>query len=347
MKELNSSVKTSFFKKIFIRICRAIGYEIIDQNNLYLPTLDKFIGENLSSAGKKSINLPLGEVKITRKIKTLDIIIKTCTSVNLVSQSKERIFGEKKSEYTFRSINSIIKNINFAKKIMSNVLFKIFVIDYNSETSDLKKIKEKLIYSKIPHEIINLNVAEFENKIKKINQKNEVVKENMLSTMASIYKSFLLAKEKCNDLIYFVEDDYIHNVEAISEMLFTYERISSQSKKELIICPTDYPFLYNKVEKTEIYLGNKRHWRSTEETLLTFMTSKKLLEKHWKSFEGMSQFENSPFEKPLHKIYKEELCLSPIPSLAMHCTNINSVFGLSPNFDWRNIWKENKSFLDE
>ena len=343
MKKINITVKTSFFKKIFIKICRILGYEIIDQNNLYIPTSDKFINEELSKAGKKSINLPLGEVKITRSVQTLDIIIKTCTSINLVSQSKERIFEEKKSEYTFRSVNSIIKSINFAKKIMPKILFKIFVIDHNSSIEDLKIIEKILIYSKIPYEIINLNIAEFENKIKKINQKNEKIGVNMLSTMSSIYKSFLLAKENCNDLIYFVEDDYIHHNEAISEMLFTYERISSQSKKELIICPSDYPFLYNKVEKTQIYLGNRRHWRKTEETLLTFMISKKLIEKYWKSFENMCQFENSPFEKPLHEMYEHELCLSPIPSLAMHCTNINSVYGLPPNFEWKKIWEENKN----
>ena len=344
MKKINTTVKTNFFKKIFVKICRILGYEIIDQNNLYLPTSDKFINEELSKAGEKSINLPLGEVKITRPVQTLDIIIKTCTSINLVSQSKERIFEEKKSEYTFRSVNSIIKSINFAKKIMPNILFKIFVIDHNSSIEDLKIIEKKLIYSKISYEIINLNIAEFENKIQKINQKNEKVEENMLATMSSIYKSFLLAKENCNDLVYFVEDDYIHHNEAISEMLFTYERISSQSKKELIICPSDYPFLYNKVEKTQIYLGNKRHWRTTEETLLTFMISKKLIEKYWKSFENMCQFENSPFEKPLHKMYEHELCLSPIPSLAMHCTNINSVFGLPPNLDWKKMWEENENY---
>ena len=47
----------------------------------------------------------------------------------------------------------------------------------------------------------------------------------------------------------------------------------------------------------------------------------------------MCQCELYPFEKPLHEIYKEEYCLSPIPSLAMHCTNINSVYGISPNID--------------
>ena len=38
--------------------------------------------------------------------------------------------------------------------------------------------------------------------------------------------------------------------------------------------------------------------------------------------------------------YDKELCISPIPSLAVHFTNINSIFGLSPNVDWEKIWEE-------
>ena len=43
----------------------------------------------------------------------------------------------------------------------------------------------------------------------------------------------------------------------------------------------------------------------------------------------MCTFEHYPFESPLHEIYKDELCISPIPSIAIHCTNVNSIFGLS------------------
>jgi len=71
-------------------------------------------------------------------------------------------------------------------------------------------------------------------------------------------------------------------------------------------------------------------------------TSKKMIEKYWTTLIEMSETEHSPFEIPLHKIYKNELCLSPIPSLAMHCTNVNSVFGLSPNINWKKLWDENK-----
>ena len=68
MKKQNSQIKTNFFKKIFIKICRIFGYEIIDQSNFYVPTQEKSLNENLNIQGKKSISLPLGETKVSRKI---------------------------------------------------------------------------------------------------------------------------------------------------------------------------------------------------------------------------------------------------------------------------------------
>ena len=31
------------------------------------------------------------------------------------------------------------------------------------------------------------------------------------------------------------------------------------------------------------------------------------------------------------------------PSLSIHCANINSVFGLSPNVDVKKLWDQNKN----
>ena len=108
MKELKSS-KKSVIKKIFIKICRFLGYEIIDQSDFFIPTLNKYLNEEISIKGKKSINLPLGEVKITRQVKSLDIIIRTCASINMLTQNKDRIFQKEKIEYTLRSVNSILR----------------------------------------------------------------------------------------------------------------------------------------------------------------------------------------------------------------------------------------------
>ena len=65
------------------------------------------------------------------------------------------------------------------------------------------------------------------------------------------------------------------------------------------------------------------------------MTSKKLIEKNFHIIEKMGKEWVRPLENHLHEIYKKNPCLSPIPSLAYHCTNVNSVFGVSPNIDYK------------
>jgi len=344
MKEQNKSIRSSPFKKIFVKICRIFGYEIIDQSNFYVPSQKKTLQENLNIQGEKSIALPLGETKITRKVVALTVIFRSCTSINMLTKNKKRLFDQNKSEYTFRSLNSIIKSLNQAKAALPKIEFDIIVIDHNSEKNDIEQMKKQLDKSNLKNSIILLNVNEFVNNIKSINAKNEKVTQNQISNMSNIHKSLLVAKDQCNDLVYFVEDDYLHQLDSIYEMIITYERISSQMNRELFICPTDYPYLYTKVDTTNIFLGSNKHWRKVEETLCTFLTSKIILQKYWKKFISMCQFEHYPFEQPLHDIYKSEYCLSPIPSLALHCTNINSVFGLSPNMNWKKIWEENKNY---
>ena len=341
MKKINNSKKNNLIKKLFIKLCRLIGFEIIDQSNLNLPVSKKTATDNLGQIGKKIITLPLGETKISRPVKSLDIIIKTCTSINLVTQNKKRIFEKNKSDYTFRTINSLINSLNFSKNFLKDIDIKIYIIDDNSKKEDLEKICKIIAKINIKFEIINLDLEKFK-QIKVLNKNNPAIEKNMRATMASILTSFNIAKEKSNDLVYFVEDDYIHKKETIIEMVSTYEKIATELDRELFLCPVDYPYLYKKLDNSNILIGNNYHWRTVNESLLTFLTSKNLVNKYWNELLLMAENEHSPFETPLHKIYEKELCLSPIPSLAMHCTNVNSIFGLSPNMNWKKLWDENE-----
>ncbi len=340
MKNIKNSNKPGFFKKIFIKISRKIGYEIIDQNNFEIVTSEKKIDGHLSSLGYKSISLPLGEVKITRKVKALDIIIRTCASVNMLTQNKSRLFEKEKIEYTIRTIRSMLNSSKDPELGQLEINFK--VIDYNSTSENLNAIDNVFKEFNKKYSLINLDVSKFIEQIEKINQRGEKVTNNQISNMANIHQSLLEAK-KCQDLIYFVEDDYIHKKESLKEMVFTYERLASQTNNEIILCPTDYPYLYAKSEITQNFLGQDYHWRKVNETLCTFLTSKKMIEKYWDKYVSMCEKEHAPFEKPLHEIYEKELCISPIPSLALHFTNINSIFGLSPNVNWKDVWDENEA----
>ena len=52
-------MKKNIFKKLFIKISKLVGYELIDQTEFYSPTLEKNLDEKLSNKNK-SIILPLG-----------------------------------------------------------------------------------------------------------------------------------------------------------------------------------------------------------------------------------------------------------------------------------------------
>jgi hypothetical protein len=320
-------------KKLFIKLCKLMGYEIIDQNNFYSPTLNKELNEDLSSINQKSIVLPLGEVKITRNIKSILIIFRTNTEIEIWDQNKKRLFEKPKIEYSLRSLNSLIRSINFCYSKYPNIKINLLVVDDNSKKENLNKL-EKLIDNRA--EIINFNREDYKNKIRP--QTNE----ETIGNLASLYQSFELAKEQGEDLIYFVEDDYLHFEPMLEEMIASYERIASQLNKDIFMCPSDYPYLYMDNRKTNILVGNKRHWRTVDKTLCTFLTSKKLLDKYWDNFKKTCETRHDPFEKHLNEIYNQEICISPLKSLSLHLTNVNSSYGLSPFIDYKKLWDENK-----
>ena len=349
MKKIqNQKHKKNFFKKIFIKFCRKIGYEIIDQNNLYISTLEKNAEENLSEPGKFSISVPLGKVDIKRQVKDLTIIIRSYTSTevdksrNMLDQNKKRIFDSPKIEYTLRTINSVINSSHEALKEFKNLKINLIITDDNSKLENLEKIKKLMENANFDKSLISVNKNDYLDQINKNDEFGKPISDSMISNMINILVSVNLTKEIGKDLVYFVEDDYIHKKEAITEMLFAYEKISSQTGREIFLCPADYPYLYTKTENTNIFIGNKRHWRTVKETLITFLTSKKMILKYIDSFISMSTMRHHPMEKKLHEIYKKEYCLSPIPSLAMHSTNVNSAYGVPPNYEWIKNWDENK-----
>ena len=336
MKKIENSRKANFLKKIFIKLCRLFGFEIIDQSNFNSPTLDKYLNETLSVQGKKSITIPLGRINIKNKIKRLKIILRTCTSELIMDQNKRRIFDKEKNEYTFRTLKSLIKSINRASLIFKNIKFDLIVTDTNSPKEDIDKIQEMLNKSNIENKFKSIDLDSFKDKIKSGYSKAK------FSNMANFYTSLTIANEESADIIYFVEDDYLHSEDAITEMIFAYEKFSTIFSKNLILLPSDYPYLYTKDEATKIYLGEKYHWRLVSESLVTFMTSKSVIDENYNNLKKMGIEWTDPWEKPLHNIYKSNPCLSPVPSLAVHCANINSVFGISPFVDLKELWEKNK-----
>ena len=320
-------------KKIFIKLARLFGYEIIDQNNFVSPTLGKELNDDLSIINEKSIILPLGNVNITKKVSSLLIILRMNTEVEIWDQNKKRLFEQSKIEYSVRSINSLMKSIKFCENKHPLIKIKTIIIDDHSKKENLEKIQKLIQNQNI--EIISLDHEKYKTHIK------EQKSLETFSNLASLLQSFEVGKNQGDDLIFFMEDDYIHFETMLDEMIASYERIASQIKSDIIMCPSDYPYLYMNNEKTNILIGSERHWRTIKKTLCTFMTSKSLLDKYWDNFYKTCLDRHDPFEKYINEIYDKEICISPIKSLSLHLTNINSSYGLAPFIDYKKLWDTN------
>jgi len=329
-------MKKSIIKKLFIKLSKVLGYEIIDQSDFSSPTLQKELNEDLSIINEKSIVLPLGEVQITKKINSVLIIFRTNTDIEIWDQNKKRLFEEPKIEYSLRALKSLIISINFSKTKYPKIKFKTIIVDDKSKQENLNKIKKLINGSDLDISIAPLNHDKYKETIKQ--QKND----QTFSNLASLLQSFELGKEHGEDLVFFIEDDYLHFEPMMEEMIASYERIASQVNREIFMCPADYPYLYMNNEKTNILIGNKRHWRTINQTLCTFMTTKSLLDKYWDNFYNTCLDRNDPFEKHLNEIYTKEFCISPLKSLSLHLTNINSSYGLSPFINYKKLWDENQ-----
>ena len=253
--------------------------------------------QNLSAIGQVSITIPMGSLKITRKVKALEIIFRSCASVLMLSQSKKRIFDKKIEEYSLRSLNSLVNSINSSKDLFESIKLKLTIIDHNSDQEILNKYNKILNNQIFESRIEKLDFEKYKSFIDHKNEKNENGTDAQKSNMSNIHQSIEISKNS-DDLVYFVEDDYIHKKNCIEEMVFAYEKFSTILNDELFLCPTDYPYLYFSPEHTKLLLGNQSHWRKIDQTLCTYLTSNKMVNNHFHKLLSMCRKEHSPFEKP-------------------------------------------------
>ena len=103
--------------------------------------------------------------------------------------------------------------------------------DHISTSTSTSKKAPSLPRRVIKSNFISVNLEEFKSKIK------EGYSKAKFANMANFYNSLIVAKNENFDLFYFVEDDYIHSPQAITEMICSYEKFYTIFDKDLILIP--------------------------------------------------------------------------------------------------------------
>jgi len=257
----------------------------------------------------------------------LDVILRTCKKSTLENNLKDkspqyhRICGDDREKMIFRCIKSLIKSISKSEHDI-----KLTVLDDNSDVNFLIKLDKLLSSCSKSVDLIQLDESGFNN---------------------SAYQQFKLASE-CKDLVYTVEDDYLHEEDAIDNMIVAYNYFFSVFKLGTVIFPFDCPFRYEsgKEEHTLLLHDGTRYWRQVKHTSYTILTHSSIFKKHLDVFSKLAlEYPKVNEEHTINKLYKSvisnegELCVfNPIPSVAYHLSYQEPVSIKTTHLNWKNLW---------
>ena len=256
-------------------------------------------------------------------MKSLDIIIRTHDKSNI--SKFPRFISVSKRELIEGCITSLINSANQCKNKIN-----IIVLDDHSSQEFLHNLNNILKTSKHSTKIISLEEGG-------LNQ--------------SALSQFEYCKNSTADLVYSVEDDYLHSPSALFEMLSEYDYLSSKYNlpQPLCIFPWDQPEDYDPKHNTPelIMRGQYRHWKTGWGTTYTMMTSPKVFQEHWKLFEklateykewdGTGNKNDTIHEgNTISYIWSKHIIrINPIPSLVLH---MQSSLQEDSYIDWKYWW---------
>jgi hypothetical protein len=227
-----------------------------------------------------------------------------------------------KSEIILTCLNSLMASLNDAKGRLPQLEASIHVIDDHSDETCVRGILHLL------------NTCPFETSMQRLDTKT--------GNGASLAATYDYARKEARDLIYFVEDDYLHSPSALFELLDAHARLNARFSQSVILFPCDYPDRYAEPYPTLITLGCARYWRSVLHTTGTLFVARETLEKYWEVFLRFAQYGIDPGvneDNTINRIYRETPCFSPIPSLTVHMASPES---MSPFIDWKAGWEMNR-----
>ncbi|OBI14232.1 hypothetical protein A5714_14085 [Mycobacterium sp. E2462] len=251
----------------------------------------------------------------------LDIHLQTHSELSV--HGSDRYVGAPKSEIMLRCAQSLVASINEAT---CDIVLRVF--DDHSSPKAVAALHRILDRCSCPVEFVALTERGYN---------------------ASCLASFSTARTVARDLVYLVEDDYLHTPSAVAEMLEAHALFKKRfGGREVALHPYDDPKNYwgpiFSHEDCRVVYGSDRHWRTNTHTTNTCWVEAETLRRNWPLFEQLALHSSTPYGVEQHifeastinTIWREQaLLFTPIPSLALH---LQYEEHRDPYIDWSQWW---------
>lgn len=161
----------------------------------------------------------------------------------------------------------------------------------------------------------------------------EIEGGNMEKVTVELYTIVKNNSYSADDLVYILENDYMHRPDWVDQIQTLYKEFSNISYVSLYDHNDKYflPMYEDLVSK--IWTTSTLHWRSTPSTCGSYITTKRIFEEDFNDHTGVTVPIGDHHKWLFLTETKNRFILSPIPGLSTHCMK-----GLeSPTIDWSKI----------
>lgn len=261
----------------------------------------------------------------------LDIILRTChKEVHKIRSDglsrtigMSRVCGNDREKMIFKCATSLIDTINNTKRIND---INLTVLDDNSDESFLNKLQKILDRCTKKTTLVNLETKGY--------------KESAVAQFSLAAKS--------EDMVYTVEDDYLHETNAIDNMIVAYNYLTEKYRNDIVLYPYDCAGRYDidREYLTILLYDGIRYWRQIRHTANTIFCHNKIFKEHYEVFKGLA--ENFPdlnedhYINKLYENYEEGTgkikVFSPIPSTAYHLSWNEPAEIKTDHLSWQHLW---------
>lgn len=252
------------------------------------------------------------------------IILRTCSESSV--HFKTRFVPLPKEEIIVHCLKSLLVSLKFAERGHE---FSLTIVDDHSNSRCVSQIQETIAHCSFPTEFIPLEKT---------------------GNNASMKYCYEYGHHCPESTIYFLEDDYLHSLNCLYEMLDTYELFGTKlaqfnpHKPEIAVMPVDNMFHYNDntMFSSPLAIGRYRHWRVNYYSNWTMMLSKRGLLENWAYWWKLSDYQLSNAEThedaTVVPVFRNNITLfTPVPTLALHVALPSYV---SPFTDWQKMWMD-------
>lgn len=233
----------------------------------------------------------------------------------------KRYCGADKPEVLRRCTASLIDSINYATDTLSEFEVELQVFDDHSDEESLKYLHNNLDKARFPVKFEALETS---------------------GIMPSILRCYEHGRDFGKQWVYFVQDDYLYELEAIRDMMLAVYDFSRNLNAPASIYPFNDPYKYEPVNtpiQSHLVRSQKRHWKTHIHTASCFFTHIDIIKKEWDLFEKMGKdvVHGKMEEQSINRLFYERghYLFVPIPSLALHMQYSTEE---DPLVDWRRMW---------